>query len=63
MTQLQAVLRTHPEAGSAHHSLGNVLLRLGRNEDAVREFEAGQQLQPEPDTAKKLEELRPQKKK
>ena len=49
----RAALGIDPGYANAHNNLGNVLLAVGRNDEAIREFREVVRLQPASDAAKK----------
>jgi Flp pilus assembly protein TadD len=58
VVEFQAVARSNPDSADAHHSLGRLLIRLGRTKEAVAHLEAEQRIRPTAETAKQLADLR-----
>jgi tetratricopeptide (TPR) repeat protein len=58
VAEYEAGLRFRPGDVYAHRLLGRLLVRLGRNQDAISHFEAAQQILPDGETAEILERLR-----
>jgi tetratricopeptide (TPR) repeat protein len=58
IAQYTAVLRLSPDYMGVHRDLGDLLMSLGRTEEAIAHFEAAQRSSPDPEISKIIDRLR-----